>query len=191
MRRKLAIAAAVTAIVLGVLVTRAVWQGRAALRDGDAAAARGDLAAAIDHWQRAARWYVPLAPHVDDAYHRLEATATDQGRLGNLEISLQAWRAIRSSVLATRWLVTPQAKRYDRATRYLTLVTRTELPDDAASVPWMLFALAGSGLWIGGCAYFARRGLDPEDRLVRKAASAGGGMVLIGLIAWVIGLYNA
>src|SRR6188768_2267110 len=109
MRRKLAIAAVVTVVVLGVLVTRAVWEGRGALHDGDAAAARGDLDGAIDHWRAAARWYVPFAPHVDDAYARLERAALDAEARKNGIAALAAWRAIRSSALATRWLVTPHA----------------------------------------------------------------------------------
>src|SRR5262245_56471055 len=73
MRRKLATAAAVIAVVLAVIAGRVVVEGRAALRDGDAAAARGDQAAAVRAWREAAIWYLPLAPHVDDAGDRLRA----------------------------------------------------------------------------------------------------------------------
>ena len=63
--KKLAVAAAVIGLCLGVVVTRAVWQGCAAQAEGDAALARGDRDEAITRWRRAARWYVPLAPHVE------------------------------------------------------------------------------------------------------------------------------
>lgn len=205
MRRKLAIAAAVTAIVVGVLVTRAIWEGRSALHDGDAAAAHGDTGAAIDLWRRAARWYVPLAPHVDDAYDRLEAAAVEADRRGQTETELAAWRGIRSSVLATRWLITPHADRLARADQRIASLMGSQpgssggeafyleqlRREDAPSLPWVVVALGGFGLWIGGCAHFVRRGLDAEDRLIRRAASASGGMVVIGLVVWVVGLYNA
>jgi hypothetical protein len=55
----------------------------------------------------------------------------------------------------------------------------------------LILALAGFGLWIGGCVHFARRGVDAQDRLVRRAAAAAGGMVVVGMLVWVLGLYNA
>lgn len=225
MRRKLAIAAAVTLVVLGALVTRAVWEGRRALAEGDAAAARDDVPAAIDGWRRAARWYVPMAPHVDDAYARLRRVAEHADRP---QTALAAWRAIRSSALATRWLVTPHDDLRALADRRIaTLMARERLgldaeiandpdlirgaaPDAGAtleereafylgqlatppgpSTAWVVIALTGFALWIGGCVHFARRGLDADDRLVRRVAGASGALFLVGVVVWVVGLYNA
>jgi hypothetical protein len=227
-RRKLAIAAAVTAVVLGVLITRAIWEGRDALHDGDAAAARGDLDGAIDGWRAAARWYVPLAPHVGDAYARLEGAAREAEDRRDGATALLAWRAIHSSILATRWLVTPHADLLARADRRIAALMASEpvsgapapdpdpdptfraapdagatpearlafsraqlARDGAPSVTWVLVALAGFALWIGGCVHFARRGLDAQERLIQRVAAASGGMVAVGMLVWVLGLYNA
>lgn len=210
MRRKLAIAAAFTVVVLGALVTRAVWEGRRALAEGDAAA---DPAAAIDAWRRAARWYVPLAPHVDDAYARLRRTAEDADRAGDTRTALAAWRAIRSSALATRWLVTPHDDLRALADRRIAALMAADpagAPDAGATVAdreafharrlaatpgpsptWVVIALTGFALWIGGCVHFARRALDADDRLVRRAAGASGALFLVGVVVWAVGLYNA
>jgi hypothetical protein len=56
---------------------------------------------------------------------------------------------------------------------------------------WVIVALLGFGLWLGGCVAFARRGLDTQDRLVPRAAAQAGGMVLAGMVVWLVGLYYA
>jgi hypothetical protein len=103
-RRIVPIAACVLA-VFGALAIRVVVEGRAAVRAGDEAAAKGAPIAAIDHYETAARWYFPVAPHVDDAYGKLRALAASN----DPATSLAAWRAIRSAARATRSLWTPHA----------------------------------------------------------------------------------
>jgi hypothetical protein len=56
---------------------------------------------------------------------------------------------------------------------------------------WVIVALCGFALWLGGCVAFARRGLDAQDRLVPRAAAQAGGMVLAGMVVWLVGLYYA
>ncbi len=126
MRRKLVTAAIVAAVVIGALVTRAIWEGRSALHAGDEAMANGDVAGAIDGWRRAARWYVPLAPHVGDAYDRLARVATDAELQQDRITALTAWRAIRSSSLATRWVVTPYADRKAHADQRIAALMAEE-----------------------------------------------------------------
>lgn len=95
---------AIAVAVLGAVAARVIVSGRAALAAGDAAAAAGDIDLAIERWESAARWYLPLAGHVDEAYARLVAlTGSDRRH------ALAAWRAVRSAALATRGLWTPHA----------------------------------------------------------------------------------
>ena len=150
MRRALATVVAVTLIVVATLAGRPVWEGQGALRDGDAAEARGDHPAAVAAWSRAARWYLPLAPHVGAARRRLAGEP-----------------AALAAALAD---------------------TRTGGDRD---VPSIAVALAGLALWLGGCVHFARRAIDADDRFVRGAAASSGALVLAGMVAWVVGLYNA
>jgi len=226
-RRKLITVAIVAAVVIGALATRAIWEGRSALHDGDEAAQRGDTDAAIEGWRRAARWYVPVAPHVGAAYDRLERMAAQAEAHGDRLVALEAWRAVRSSALATRWVVTPHADRKARADAHIARLMAEEpvwgqpVPegadptrlaaadagatpadreafyakqlarDDAPSLAWVIVALIGFGVWLGGCVRFARRALDAEDRLVRRVAIEAGALVLVGLVVWVVGLYQA
>jgi hypothetical protein len=207
------IAALVVAVGLGVVITRVFVDGRRALGEGDAAMARQDAAAALVGWRRAARWYAPLAPHVADAYDRMEALARAADEEGDRALALDAWRAIRSSVLATRSFYTPFADRLAAANdRIATLMAaeeqragaepgdeaaRRELHlgllerDDSPSIPWTLLALAGFAAWVGGGFWLARRGVTADDRLDRRTATRAAVLIALGLLLWMLGLYRA
>jgi hypothetical protein len=68
---------------------------------------------AIDAYETAARWYLPLAPHVGAAYTgmRLIAARTDpataQPGTADPATAIAAWRGIRSAARTTRSLWTP------------------------------------------------------------------------------------
>jgi hypothetical protein len=211
-KKTLITAGIVVGFCLAVVVTRAVWQGRGALDDGDSALAAGDTEEAIRQWRRAARWYVPFAPHVSDAYDRLEALADLAEKKGDRRTALAAWQGVRGSILATRSFYTPESDRLEPANRKIADLmsrldptqpvdmTREELAawhlellsrDEAPSVAWSLLAGLGFLVWIGGGVLFAMRGVSPEDRLVRRPAITAGVMVMAGLVLWLVGLYSA
>ena len=212
MKKKLVTAAIVVGFCLAVVVTRAVWQGRGALDAGDRALEGKDSEEAIRHWRRAARWYVPLSPHVSDAYDRLEALAALAEKQGDLRTALAAWQGVRGSILATRSFYTPHEDRLEPANRKIAdLMTRLDTTppvdmtpeklaawhyellarDESPSVGWSVLAVLGFLVWIGGGVLFAMRGVTAEDRLERRPAITAGVLVMAGLVVWLVGLYNA
>lgn len=213
MRRKVIAVGVVAAICLGVVVTRAVWEGRSALSLGDEAQKAGDPQTAIRWWRRAARWYVPGAPHVGDAYDRLDEFAVAAEARGDSRNALAAWRGIRGSILATRSFYTPHVERLAPANRRIAALmakaegasadpARTEAEratwhyellarDEAPSVFWSIVALLGFGMWIAGGGLFALRAVTKEDQLVAKTAAISGILVATGLVVWMLGLFSA
>jgi hypothetical protein len=212
MKRRLITVAIVVGFCLAVVVTRAVWQGRGALDAGDQALEAKDSEEAIRHWRRAARWYVPLSPHVSDAYDRLEALAALAEKQGDLRTALAAWQGVRGSILATRSFYTPHEDRLEPANRRIAdLMTRLDTTppvdmtpeklaawhyellarDESPSVAWSVLAVLGFLVWIGGGVLFAMRGVSAEDRLERRPAITAGVLVMAGLFVWLVGLYNA
>jgi hypothetical protein len=202
---KLLVVAAIAA-VLGALALRVVVAGRSALGDGDDWMLRGKPAEAIRSYEAAARWYLPLAPHVDAAYARLR-TLTDT------QDALQAWQAIRSAARATRSLWQPHAEDLADAD---AAIARLEARDPAAGAgagdttkareDWYraklaedgrpgigAAVLAGFGIlaWLAGAGVLARRGIDEAGRLVQRPALAGVTAIVLGVGAWIAGLYNA
>ncbi|NVB83787.1 MAG: hypothetical protein HOV81_35760, partial [Kofleriaceae bacterium] len=54
----------------------------------------------------------------------------------------------------------------------------------------VLAALGVAG-WLGGGLALARRGIDATGRLVRRPALASAIAIVLGLVCWAAGLYNA
>jgi len=206
MKRWLALA---VAVCLGAVVVRVFWDGHAALAAGDAAIARGDAQTAMTEWRRAARWYAPGAPHVAAAYERLETLAKTADDKGDKQTALDAWRAIRSSILATRSVYTPFPARLAAANARIAdlMAADDRAPgtvaekrayhyellarDDSPRVGWALVALAGFAAWVGGGFWFARRGVSEDGKLVRRTAARAGLAIALGIIVWMLGLWQA
>jgi hypothetical protein len=174
--------------VIGLIGLRAVVAGRRALADGDDWMLRGKPAEAIRSYEAAARWYVPLAPHVDAAYAKLRALATGPN-------ALLAFRAIRSAARATRSLWQPHAADLAEADAQIAKLEAGATPE-----PWFagrlaedprpsiaMAALAGLGilLWLVGAAIV----------VFRRWSMPAGGMpflvIVVGVALWLVGLYNA
>jgi len=206
--RRALLIAAIALAGAGSLALRAVLEGRAALAEGDAAAATARPADAIAAWETAARWYLPGASHVDEAYARLVRIADTEPRH-----ALAAWRAVRGAARATRSLWTPHARELADADAAIARLSADDPeaslaggPDHAARVAWHLRALArdprprplavtlacaGLAAWLAGAAWFLRRGLTASGRLARRPALAAAALTCAGLAAWALGLYTA
>jgi hypothetical protein len=207
--RRLILVAALVLALLGALAIRVVVEGRGALATGDDWLARGKPAEAIRAFEASARWYLPLAPHVDDAYARLR----DQTKSADPAIALRAWRAIRSAARATRSLWTPHEDDLAAADAAIAKLAANDPQgapvdndspayreawhqarlsrDTRASLGSALLAGFGILLWIGGAVVVARRGISEAGALVRRPALLGGIAIVVGLVCWFAGLYNA
>ncbi|MBA3464272.1 MAG: hypothetical protein H0T46_30245 [Deltaproteobacteria bacterium] len=179
---------------LGALGIRVVVEGRRALAAGDDAAREGRMTDAIAGWEAAARWYLPFAPHVDDAYERLIYLAGSEHAF-----ALAAWRAVRSAALATRTLWTPHADDLMTANAQIAELASRDPegalaagPDAAARKAWhterlardpgpsrggVFLAVLGIGAWLAGI-----------GMVIRGPAKLGAAVTVLGLIGWMIGL---
>lgn len=197
-------------LALAVLVGRVAVDARAALRAGEAAEQRGDRPEAIRQYLDAARLYLPgsatvrrALDHLDRLARTAEAAADPAGARPPLE-------AIRAALLGTRSLYTPYADRLPDVERRLAAAyAQLEDPgvDPGASpqaraawhasrlarhpgptVGYVLLALFGLILWLGGAVGFIRRGLDAGLRLRRGPALAAGIVFAVGFALFVTGL---
>lgn len=183
MKRPIAIAAIALAIV-GLIGLRAVISGHRALADGDDWMLRGKPAEAIRSYETAARWYVPLAPHVDAAYAKLRALATGPN-------ALLAWRAIRSAARATRSLWQPHAADLADADAQIAKLEAGATPeawfagrlaeDPRPSIAMAVLAGLGIVLWLVGAGLV----------VFRRWSVRAGAVIVLGVVVWLVGLYNA
>ena len=191
--RRLAGVAAVIGAAVAALGLRVVLEGRAALAEGDAAIADKRPADAIAAWESAARWYLPGAPHVGEAYDRLREFAANHQ-------SLAAWRSIRGAARATRTLWQPHAEDLAEADRQIAALTALDPErapaggDPAAFTAWhaeqlatdprpgtgsAALAILGIACWLAGMAL-----------LIRRPTRLRGAIAACGLAAWALGLYT-
>lgn len=190
---------AILIAVLAALSIRIVIEGRGALGDGDDWMLRGKPIEAAGSYEAAARWYLPLAPHVDAAYARLRALAGND----DPAVQLAAWRAIRSAARATAGLWTPHASDLADADAAIARLEARQMgaaspgPTTAAREAWYrdrlgrdtrashgaaIVAALGVLIWLAGAFALARAS---SGKLLRA------GIMLAGLVCWAAGLYNA
>jgi hypothetical protein len=197
-------------VALVVLVGRVAVDGRAALKAGEAAEARGERDEAIRDYLDAARLYLPGSPTVKAALDHLDGLAATAEAAHDPAAARRPLEAIRAALLGTRSFYTPQAGRLDEVDRRLAIVyAAVEDPRvDPGATPearaawhaarlarrpgpapgYVVLALAGLALWLGGAVGFIRRGLDTSLRLRRGPALAAGIVFAIGLALFVTGL---
>lgn len=197
-------------IGLGVVVVRVAVDGRASLKAGEAAEARGDRAGAIRQYLDAARMYLPGSPTVRRALDHLDVLATTAAQAQDSTTERAALEAIRAAILGARSSYTPEEERLARVDRRLAALYATvEDPgvDPSASVEtrtawhaarlaqrpgpavgYVVLALLGLALWLSAVVGFVRRGLDGGLRLRRAPALAAGIAFAVGFALFLTGL---
>jgi len=83
------------------------WRMHSQYALGEAAFNRGDFTGAVAGYESALHMYIPFHPTIEKAAQRLWNLAESNERLGDINRALIAYRALRSSFYADRWLVTP------------------------------------------------------------------------------------
>ncbi len=217
-RRALAVralgAAAVLGLAIGAVSLRVVAAGEAEIASSTAALRSGDAREAVVHARRAAGWYAPAAPHVRVAYGRLVALASAAEGLGDRDLALFAWRAVRTASLETRWLFgAPHADdraRADRAIAHLeaasprppgsrgdpeAVVLRKALEalarDEAPRTGWVAALVAAFAAWTIGAGAFVALGVDASGRVVSRRGWPAAGVAAAGVGLWLVAIWRA
>ena len=104
----IAVNAAVILLICLVLFFAGTWWR---LHDqfvlGEEAFRRGDFTGAVAGYESAIHMYIPFHPTVEKAARQLWLIAETSEQRGDITRALIAYRALRSSFYADRWLVTP------------------------------------------------------------------------------------
>lgn len=201
------------ALLAGVASARAYFEARAELHAGRAAQQRGDVSDAIRHLRRAAHWYLPGSGPCSAAYEELETLAVRAEAQGRNDHALAAWRAVRASILGTRWLLTPEAPRLDRANQHIAslLADLPPPPEDrgkdrarlreehlallrahrSADPAWVLLALVGFAVFAGSLWSAARHGFGAQERPHALRLALAGASWLLGLGLFLLGVSRA
>jgi len=121
----IAVNAAVISLVCLLLFFAGTWwrlQDQFAL--GEEAFRRGDFTGAVAGYESAIHMYIPFNGTVERSARQLWIIAESSERRGDITRALIAYRALRSSFYADRWLVTPGTEWIARCdTRIAALVS--------------------------------------------------------------------
>ena len=208
--RRAARVLAAIGVVVAVLSVKVLTSARAELAEGHRWLADGSVGAAITHYRRAGRWYLPVNPYADEALDALDAVGEEAEAGGDFALALSAHRSVRAAIEGSRSFYVPNRERLARADEHIaSLMARVEVPpvdathseeerreihlallreDRDPSVLWALLALVGLGTWVAGALLFASRALDENDRIVGPEARRWGTMIVLGLCLFVLGL---
>jgi hypothetical protein len=111
----IAVNAAVIILICLVLFFAGTWwrlQDQFTL--GEEAFRRGDFTGAVAGYESAIHMYIPFNGTVEKSAQQLWIIAEGSERQGDVTRALIAYRALRSSFYAARWLVTPGMEWIDR-----------------------------------------------------------------------------
>ena len=104
----IALNAAVISLICLLLFFAGTWwrlQDQFAL--GEEAFRRGDFTGAVAGYESAIHMYIPFNRTIEKSAQQLWNIGENNERLGDVNRALIAYRALRSSFYADRWLVTP------------------------------------------------------------------------------------
>jgi len=97
----------ITLISLLIFFAGTWWRMSSQFNQGEAALLRGDFPGAVAGFESSLHMYIPYHPTIERAAERLWQIGETNERLGDVNRALIAYRALRSSFYADRWLVTP------------------------------------------------------------------------------------
>ncbi|MGB9082423.1 MAG: hypothetical protein WCD00_14080 [Desulfuromonadaceae bacterium] len=99
--------AVIILISLLIFLAGTWWRMSSQFTQGEAAFRRGDFTGAVAGYESALHMYIPFHPTIEKAAEKLWQIGETSERLGEVDRALIAYRALRSSFYADRWLVTP------------------------------------------------------------------------------------
>jgi tetratricopeptide (TPR) repeat protein len=99
--------ACIIAICLLLFVAGTWWRMETQFALGNEAYRKGDFSAAVAGYESAIHMYIPFHPTIEQAARQLWSLGEINERQGDIDRALIAYRALRSSFYADRWLVTP------------------------------------------------------------------------------------
>jgi hypothetical protein len=197
-------------VLLAAFSIRVISAAATELRAGDEYRARGELEEAVVHYRRSARWYAPGSPFHVRALSHLNAIGFDAEHRGDTELALSAYRAIRGAIMSARSFYVPEKARLQVTDlRIAALMADLPVPPMDAnksretlrrehlalleanhdpSVPFTILLLLGFLLWVGSGFAFTMLAIDEDNRFVPREALRWGGLIVLGLVAFVLGL---
>lgn len=195
--------AAVVVLGTALIGTRVLLTSRAELRSGQEALESGETRAAVTHFRRAVRWYLPLSPYPMTALEELRDLALAAESNGDTPGALFAWRAIHEGLTSARSLGLPHGALRDEADQHIgALMAASEGAQDATAAEYATALSDGPGIhWLallaivfgfsGWVFALVRLSGHPTDTGMAHTRTVLAWRVLatVGLVVFMLGLW--
>ena len=99
--------AVIVVICLLMFLAGTWWRMSSQYKLGEEALRRGDFPGAVAGFESAIHMYIPFHPTIEQSARQLWSLGEINEHQGDINRALIAYRALRSSFYAARWLVTP------------------------------------------------------------------------------------
>lgn len=120
-------------LLTSMLVARAYHAGEAALAESERAFDDGDLEMATAAARESLTWYIPGAPHVEQAVARLRAIALGAEAVGDVASSLRAWEALRGGLFEVTHAWSQDAAMFEEASAGVARLLLRQASDTAST----------------------------------------------------------
>ncbi len=100
------------------------WRMSSQFSLGEEAFRKGDFTGAVAGYESALHMYIPFHPTIERAAEKLWLIGEMNERLGDVNRALIAYRSLRSSFYAGRWLVTPGTAWIEKCDKKIAVLIR-------------------------------------------------------------------
>lgn len=201
--------------LLFLLVGYVAIQGYKEYRKAEVAKAKGDITAAIVHYPRSIKWYLPGAFYVDKAAEGLWQVGMEAEAKGDKVMALMAYQELRSGFYAARSFYTPGTDWIERCSqkiaalmaeweassterggnstieelrqKHLEILGRRAAPDYF----WSVVVEVGFFGWVGATIGFILQVFQGEKGFDGRRALRWGTLFLISYFLWIVGMLKA
>jgi len=200
-------------LLLAVVYARVVYESQRNFFEAEEKLTQSKRHGAVYHFQAAAAWYSPFNPYVKKSHDRLWQIGRKAELAGDGDLALEAYRAIRSSILGSRSFFTPEAETLRAANERISVLMAAKahapafksmgldelrrihygkLADSKQPGPlWVMVLLLGFMLWTGAVAYFIFSGLGPGLKVLRGHLIRSGVVFALGMGLWITAMVMA
>ena len=188
---------------------------RSEYHKGEEAFNNRDYEQAIIHFDRALHWYSPESKYIEYSMEALWEIGARAEKEENLDLSLQAYRSLRSGLYSARSFYTPHQDWIDKCDQRIadiTFITQNERRSPAGrpypptkkedilkilktktepDVSWSIICEIGFLGWIGCSIAFILRVFSGDKGFNPRRAFFWGAFIVVFYAVWIVGMLNA
>src|SRR5215813_12205742 len=193
-----------------MLLMKTIYRAKQEFVYGEQAFTHGEYEAAITHYERTIKWYIPLSTAVQRAVERLWQLGTEAEARGNWRLALEAYQTLRSSLYAVQSFYIPYQSWIPKSeARIAPLLAKTKAGEEpnedqlaqntarfamqlqrhvGPHLGWSILLEIGFLGWVGATVCLIWYVVDEAGNFVRRQGLLWGSLIAIFFALWLIGM---